>query len=42
MMNYIDAMGYQNQPDHKFLSQLIQLAMRNYGIKQGESYDWEE
>lgn len=42
ILNYIDSLTYHSQPDHKFLKQLLQLAMKNCGVKMDEPYDWEE
>ncbi|VDK56404.1 unnamed protein product [Anisakis simplex] len=42
ILNYIDSLNYQSQPDYGFLKQLIQLAMKNNGIKADEPYDWQD
>lgn len=42
ILNYIDSLTYHSQPDHKFLTQMLQLAMKNYGVKMDEPYDWDD
>ncbi|CAG9540177.1 unnamed protein product [Cercopithifilaria johnstoni] len=42
ILNYIDSLTYHSQPDHKFLTQMLQLAMKNYGVKMDELYDWDD
>uniref|UniRef100_A0A0M3IDM1 non-specific serine/threonine protein kinase n=2 Tax=Ascaris TaxID=6251 RepID=A0A0M3IDM1_ASCLU len=42
ILKYLDGLTYQNQPDYSFLTQLLQLAMKNYGIKADEPYDWQD
>uniref|UniRef100_A0A915BMG4 non-specific serine/threonine protein kinase n=2 Tax=Parascaris TaxID=6254 RepID=A0A915BMG4_PARUN len=42
ILKYLDGLSYQNQPDYGFITQLLQLAMKNYGIKADEPYDWQD
>ncbi|KAM3717301.1 putative serine/threonine-protein kinase [Dirofilaria immitis] len=42
ILNYIDSLTYHSQPDHKFLTEMLQLAMKNYGVKMDEPYDWDD
>uniref|UniRef100_A0A915PR03 Protein kinase domain-containing protein n=1 Tax=Setaria digitata TaxID=48799 RepID=A0A915PR03_9BILA len=42
ILNYIDSLTYHSQPDHTFLTQMLQLAMKNYGVKMDEPFDWDD
>ncbi|MFH4984151.1 hypothetical protein AB6A40_010860 [Gnathostoma spinigerum] len=42
ILNYIDSLTCSSQPDDKFIKQLLQLAMKNYGCKMDEPLDWED
>ncbi|KAK0412755.1 hypothetical protein QR680_006387 [Steinernema hermaphroditum] len=42
ILKYIDGLKYFNQPDHKFIMQLLQHAFKNNGLKMDDPYDWQE
>ncbi|KJH53462.1 hypothetical protein DICVIV_00400 [Dictyocaulus viviparus] len=42
LQKYIDSLTFQCQPDYTFISEMVQLAMKNNGIKMDEPFDWEE
>uniref|UniRef100_A0A7E4VVE2 non-specific serine/threonine protein kinase n=1 Tax=Panagrellus redivivus TaxID=6233 RepID=A0A7E4VVE2_PANRE len=42
ILTYIDSLGYYAHPDYTYLRSVIQLAMKNNGIKGDEPYDWQQ
>ncbi|XGW01943.1 hypothetical protein V3C99_014210 [Haemonchus contortus] len=42
LQKYIDGLKYPSQPDYTFIAEMLQLAMKNNGVKMDEPYDWEE
>lgn len=42
IQKYIDGLHYGIQPDYTFLAEMMQLAMKNNGIRMDEPYDWQQ
>ncbi|CAI5451142.1 unnamed protein product [Caenorhabditis angaria] len=42
IQTYLMGLKYQNTVDYTFISEVVQLAMRNNGIKMDEKFDWQE
>uniref|UniRef100_A0A1I7XNB6 non-specific serine/threonine protein kinase n=1 Tax=Heterorhabditis bacteriophora TaxID=37862 RepID=A0A1I7XNB6_HETBA len=42
LQKYLDGLKYHNQPDYTYIAELVQLSMKNNGVKMDEPYDWEE
>ncbi|KIH67721.1 hypothetical protein ANCDUO_01945 [Ancylostoma duodenale] len=42
LLKYLDGLKFNSQPDYTFIAELVQLAMKNNGVKMDEPFDWEE
>ncbi|KAK5978084.1 Protein kinase domain-containing protein [Trichostrongylus colubriformis] len=42
LQKYIDGLKFHSQPDYTFIAEMVQLAMKNNGVKMDEPYDWED
>ncbi|CAJ0939134.1 unnamed protein product, partial [Mesorhabditis belari] len=41
LLKYIDCLSYQSHPDYVYLTQMLQLSMKNHGCKPDDELDWE-
>ncbi|ETN80216.1 hypothetical protein NECAME_09311 [Necator americanus] len=42
LQKYLDGLKFNSQPDYTFIAEMVQLAMKNNGVKKDEPFDWEE